>query len=410
VINLAKREKYMFNCTEKFRFAEFTLSPAKRTLFRERIEIKLRDKDFDVLSFLIESAPKTCSPDEIIETVWNGTNVENSSIEKAIANIRKVLGDDAKSPRFVKTIRSKGYLFIGDVKEDDFETDKPEESLYSSELSSQKFDSQIPDKPRISENKRFRYILICLTVLVLFKAIGIYLVKFVVFNSQIESSMLLFDDFSEAEINRNIWTTSGNSVKVNNGIAQIVCLETDNCGRLVSNFINIDISKPLIVESRIKVYASRNLKDKTYFLGFFGILPKNPNISDRDTRDKAIFGVYYSNYDYESKYPNGEIDEFPAEGWFLYRNGGSPQKKVDYRDGKVSKRIEPLWDTWFEQKIIYNPIDSKMSYFINGDLRDVFEVGNLYKDVEENKIRVEIAPRGWWLYHSIELDNITVRQ
>lgn len=402
----------MFNCTENFSFAEFTLSSKKRTIFRERTEIKLRDKDFDVLLFLIMSAPKTCSPDEIIETVWNGTNVENSSIEKAIANIRKVLGDDVKSPRFVKTVRSKGYLFIGDVKnikEDNPKKDKPENNLYSFELSPQKFDSQTSAKPR-SGNKRFRYILVCLTVLVLFATIAVYLVKFFVFNHQIESNVLLFDDFSEAEINRNVWTTSGNSVKVTNGIAQVVCLETDNCGRLVSDFINVDINKPLIVESRIKVYASRNLKDKTYFLGFFGILPKNPNIDDRDTRDKAIFGVYYANYDYESKYPNGEIDEFPAEGWFLYRNGGGPQKKVDYRDGKVSKRIEPPWDTWFEQKIIYNPIDGKMSYFINGDLRDVFAVGNLYKDVEENKIRIEVAPRGWWLYHSIELDNIKVMQ
>lgn len=400
----------MFAYTEKFRFAEFTLNPAKRTLWRERTEIKLRDKDFDVLSFLIESAPKTCSHDEIIEAVWNGTFVENGSVEKAIANIRKVLGDDVRNPRFIKTVRSKGYLFIGDVSEDDFETDKLEDIVDSSELLPQKFDSQISDKTQTPENQRFRYALICLAVLVLFATTGIYLAKTFVFNSQTELNVLFSDDFSSAEIDRKIWTTSGNSVRVTNSIAQVVCLETDNCGRLVSNFIGIDTNKPLIVESRIKVYASRNLKEKTYFLGFFGILPKNPNIEDRDTRDKSIFGVYYANYDYESKYPNGDIDEFPAEGWFLFRNGGGPQKKVDYRDGKVSKRIEPLWNTWFEQKIIYNPSDDKISYFIDGELRDVFEVGNLYREVEENKVRIEIAPRGWWLHHSIELDYIKIRQ
>lgn len=393
----------MFAYTEKFRFAEFTLSPAKRTLFRERTEIKLRDKDFDVLAFLIESAPNTCSHDAIIQSVWNGTFVENGSVEKAIANIRKVLGDDVRNPRFIKTIRSKGYLFIGDVTAGESEKTEQKIELQTSE---EKYSKPV----QTDVNQRFRYVLICIGALIIFAATGIYFAKMFVFNSKANSKLLFSDDFSITEINHEIWTISGNSIKVNNGIAQVICLETDNCGRLVSKFIDIDTSKPLIVESRMKVYASRNLKEKTYFLGFFGILPKNPNIQDRDTRDKSIFGVYYANYDYESKYPNGDIDEFPAEGWFLFRNGGSPHKKIDYQFGKVSKRIVSPWDIWFEQKIIYNPADGKMSYFIDGELRDVFEVGKLYKDIEENKIRLEIAPRGWWLYHSIELDNIEVRQ
>ena len=86
----------MIDPVKVYKFGEFTLNPAKRILFREASEIKLRDKDFDILLFLLAHAPKTCSHDEIIDTVWSGTNVENNSIEKAIANIRSVLGDSAK--------------------------------------------------------------------------------------------------------------------------------------------------------------------------------------------------------------------------------------------------------------------------------------------------------------------------
>jgi DNA-binding winged helix-turn-helix (wHTH) protein len=87
----------------------------------------LRDKDFDVLLFLLENASKPCSFEEIIEGVWKETNVENSSVEKAVANIRKVLADDARNPRFIKTIRTKGYLFFGDIEK--IKGNPPKESV-----------------------------------------------------------------------------------------------------------------------------------------------------------------------------------------------------------------------------------------------------------------------------------------
>lgn len=97
------------------RFAGFTLNSAKRTLFHETKEIKIKDRDFEVLLFLIESAPRHCSPDEIIENVWGGTTVSNNSVEKIITNIRKLINDKAKEPLFIKTTHGKGYSFIGEV-------------------------------------------------------------------------------------------------------------------------------------------------------------------------------------------------------------------------------------------------------------------------------------------------------
>ncbi len=105
----------MIDSKHLYKFAEFTLNPAKRKLFYKDSEVVLGDKDFDVLLHLIENRPQIQSPDEIIETVWNGTNVENNAVEKAISSIRNVLKDDFRNPRFVKTVRGKGYLFIDDV-------------------------------------------------------------------------------------------------------------------------------------------------------------------------------------------------------------------------------------------------------------------------------------------------------
>ena len=101
--------------TTTYKFADYLLDRSKRTLFFNGVQVKLRDRDFDLLVFLIERAPEICSFDEIIESVWNGTNVENNSVEKAIAAIRNVLGDNAKDPQLIKTIRAKGYFFAADV-------------------------------------------------------------------------------------------------------------------------------------------------------------------------------------------------------------------------------------------------------------------------------------------------------
>lgn len=395
-----------------YSFGGFTLNPAKRLLVQGGSELKLRDKDFDVLQFLIENVGHPCSHEKIIETIWDGTFVENASVDKSIANIRKVLGDDVRNPSYIKTIRSKGYLFIGDVIEVDQSPRDAGFFVDRGRSDDRNLDHVANDNSIVNSGPNSRVSI--LKWIFVFALIVSGLVAVVWKGgdalTKLNRAVILQDDFSESEISPEKWTIQGNSIKISNGIVSVVCLATDNCGRLVSKFVEFDPQKTLTIESRIKVYASQSLKEKTYFLGFLGLIPMIENIGDPNTRDKGLFGVYYANYDYESKYPNGDIDEFPVEGWFLYRNGASPNKKVDYRDGKVSKRIEPLWDTWFDQRIVYEPSNGSMSYFINNELKGTFEAGKLFDQIKENKIRVEIAPRGWWLYHSIELDSFEVYQ
>lgn len=98
-----------------YKFAEFVLNPSKRTLFEGTIQQQLSGKDFGVLLFLIESAPKICSHNEIIESVWKRDHVEQNSVDKSIAKIRKVLVEDSSNPRFVKNVWGEGFLFFGDV-------------------------------------------------------------------------------------------------------------------------------------------------------------------------------------------------------------------------------------------------------------------------------------------------------
>lgn len=384
---------------KSYRFANFILDSEKRYFSKNNLEIELTDYEFDVLLYLVENRLRFCSKNEIINTVW-GIIVSDNSVEKIVSKLRKIFDDNVNEPKFIKSRRGKGYSFIFN-KVSELENTVPARIDKNIEISA---------SPQIRIPLNYKTLILCGCLFVLSLAIGVVLLKGSDILEKLNATNILADDFSREDINPKLWTISGSSVKVVDGKAQVVCLKTDDCGRLVSNFVSFDPNKSLIIKSRIKVSYAQNMKEKNYCLGFFGITPKNPHLEDRDTRDKSIFGIYYANYDYSELYPNGEIDSFPTEGWFLFRNGGAPNKKVDYRDGKVSKKLAPLWDTWFEQKIIYNPSNQTLSLFINGQLCDVFETGDLFKDIEENKIRVEIAPRGWFRYHAIEVDYIEIYQ
>jgi hypothetical protein len=167
----------------------------------------------------------------------------------------------------------------------------------------------------------------------------------------------------------------------------------------------------------MKVTFSKNIKDKAYFGGLFGLIPKTTNLEqinileDSDEMDSIFFGVRYMNYDHDSSdqdnlLPNTQY--IKSEGFFLVKNGGRPSNKSHYAEGKISERMEPTWGTWFEQKIVYHPENGQMIYFVDGEKKGEFNVGPLH--AKDNQIRFEIMPWGWWVNHSIEIDYIRVRQ
>jgi hypothetical protein len=129
-----------------------------------------------------------------------------------------------------------------------------------------------------------------------------------------------------------------------------------------------------------------------------------------DIVHKTMFGVAYTDYDYGSVWPDGSLKEIEAEGFFLTRHGGQPHMKIDYQNGDISARIEPVWDKWFDQTIVYDPQSGDMKYFIDGQLKGSFNTGPFATDIGRNEMRVEIDPRGWWLYHEIDLDYIDIYQ
>lgn len=52
----------------------------------------------------------------LLETVWPATVVSESVLQVAIRKLRQVLGDQARTPRFIETVHGRGYRFIAPVR------------------------------------------------------------------------------------------------------------------------------------------------------------------------------------------------------------------------------------------------------------------------------------------------------
>jgi DNA-binding winged helix-turn-helix (wHTH) protein len=110
----------------RYHFSEFTLSPRRRMLLRNGQEQPLIPRYFDLLVFLIERRGEAVHRRDIHDRIWHDVIVSDSALSQAVRTIRRVLGDDSREPRFVRTISRHGYRFVfADVIEEDDDGEWP---------------------------------------------------------------------------------------------------------------------------------------------------------------------------------------------------------------------------------------------------------------------------------------------
>ena len=73
-------------------------------------------KALEVLTYLAKNKGKVISHDELLDKVWQDTSVSPNTLQKSIAQLRKILGDDGKVQVYIKTHTKKGYSLECDVR------------------------------------------------------------------------------------------------------------------------------------------------------------------------------------------------------------------------------------------------------------------------------------------------------
>jgi predicted ATPase/DNA-binding winged helix-turn-helix (wHTH) protein len=84
-------------------------------LWRDKEEVNLRRKTFDVLRYLVDHSRQLVTKATLLDAVWPGVVVGDSMPATCVAELRRALGDDARTPQFIETVHRRGYRFIAQV-------------------------------------------------------------------------------------------------------------------------------------------------------------------------------------------------------------------------------------------------------------------------------------------------------
>ena len=98
-----------------YRFGDVTVEAAGREVRRAGVRVPLEPKALDVLLILLADAGRVVDKRRLLREVWADVHVTDSSLARAITQVRRALGDDHKLPRYVETVPTRGYRFIGSL-------------------------------------------------------------------------------------------------------------------------------------------------------------------------------------------------------------------------------------------------------------------------------------------------------
>jgi two-component system response regulator RstA len=99
--------------SRRLQFGPLVVDDALREAWLSDNGIELTSAEFDLLWLLVSNAGRILSREEIFTALRGiGYDGQDRSIDVRISRIRPKIGDDPDHPRLIKTIRSKGYLFV----------------------------------------------------------------------------------------------------------------------------------------------------------------------------------------------------------------------------------------------------------------------------------------------------------
>jgi TolB-like protein/cytochrome c-type biogenesis protein CcmH/NrfG len=99
----------------QFHFSDHVLDVNLRELTRGGESVAVEPQVFDLLVHLIENRDHVVTKDDLIETVWDGRIVSESTLTSRINAARKAVGDSGKDQIMIRTLARKGFRFVGDV-------------------------------------------------------------------------------------------------------------------------------------------------------------------------------------------------------------------------------------------------------------------------------------------------------
>jgi DNA-binding winged helix-turn-helix (wHTH) protein/Tol biopolymer transport system component len=105
------------------RIGDCRFDPRSHELWRDGECTRLPRRLSQLLLRLAQTAPEVVTRQNLIDDVWQRRMVEDDVLSRAVAELRKALGDDTRTPRYIETIPKAGYRLCATVAEENNETD-----------------------------------------------------------------------------------------------------------------------------------------------------------------------------------------------------------------------------------------------------------------------------------------------
>jgi DNA-binding winged helix-turn-helix (wHTH) protein/TolB-like protein len=99
----------------RYTFDGFEVNPAERTCAQSGTPVVLTGKVFDLLVAFLENPNRLLGKDELMEQVWPDEFVEEGNLARNISTLRKALGDNGRTHRYISTVQGRGYRFLPEV-------------------------------------------------------------------------------------------------------------------------------------------------------------------------------------------------------------------------------------------------------------------------------------------------------
>ncbi len=99
----------------RYRWDDFVLDLDSYRLERAGVPLSLEPKAFNLLALMVQRPGHLFTKQEIFEALWADTAVTDHALTRVVAQLRRVLGDDAGAARYLETVPTRGYRWIKPV-------------------------------------------------------------------------------------------------------------------------------------------------------------------------------------------------------------------------------------------------------------------------------------------------------
>jgi DNA-binding winged helix-turn-helix (wHTH) protein len=103
----------------RLRFGNCVLDLGTREFFRNQQPVGISPKAFQLLELLVTNRPNAISKEKIHERLWPASFVVDGNLANLVSEVREALGDDARHPKFIRTVQRFGYAFTGSAESTD---------------------------------------------------------------------------------------------------------------------------------------------------------------------------------------------------------------------------------------------------------------------------------------------------